>query len=877
MDKRYELYCMVDPLFYDSPVAPQAGSFDYPIAGREVPAGWQRFEQDDWLVYGPDESLTAGVELPGQGWKIHVSACLGNAEEILDEVWDYCVPHLISFKFLRAAHVLHMRNAKYASRGASGKLVTIYPENEKRLELVLTELGDILAGRPGPYILSDLRWGEGPLYVRYGGFAPRYCVSDRGVLEPAIEDPDGRLVPDRRTPVFTMPPWVELPACLEPHLKARSATTVQGLPYKVERVLHFSNGGGVYAGRDLRTGDEVVLKEARPHAGLAYDGADAVTRLAHERAIMEALAGLDAVPAVRDHFTLGEHHFLVQDLIEGKPLNQMFSERYPLSDPTQSSERTAEYTEWALGVYQRVEQAIEQVHERGYVFGDLHPFNIMVRPDDSVALIDYEVAAPVAEAERPSLAHPGFAAPNDRKGFERDRYALACLRLALFLPITTLLVLDRAKASHFAEIVADNFPVPRDFLDEAVEIIDPAERSSGPVRGAGRAVHEPTPEGWERARASMSRAILASATPGRDDRLFPGDIEQFATGGMNISHGAAGVLYALDVTGAGRHPEHEEWLIQRALTPREGTRLGFYEGLHGIAYVLEHLGHRDEALKIVEICLGEKWEGLGLDLGGGLAGVGLNLRHFAQRTGDSTYREAAVRAAEIVADRLGDVDDVPEISGGDHPYAGLFEGSSGPALLFIRMFEDTGDQAWLDHAAIALGQDLRRCTTRPDGTLHVNEGWRTVPYLNRGGAGIAVVLEEYLAQRDDERFRRAAEEISRGVRSPFTVQSGLFNGRAGLLAYLARGHEPGRAGADPDVALQVRNLAWHALTYQGDLAFPGDQLYRLSMDLATGTAGVLLAVGAALHGEPVALPLLEPSTIASRRSEERRWTSNGAS
>jgi hypothetical protein len=30
------------------------------------------------------------------------------------------------------------------------------------------------------------------------------------------------------------------------------------------------------------------------------------------------------------------------------------------------------------------------------------------------------------------------------------------------------------------------------------------------------------------------------------------------------------------------------------------------------------------------------------------------------------------------------------------------------------------------------------------------------------------------------------------------------------------------------------------------------------MDLATGTAGVLLAVGAALHGEPVHLPLLAP-------------------
>ncbi|MGH3390299.1 MAG: class III lanthionine synthetase LanKC [Actinomadura sp.] len=870
MDQRYELFCLTDPLFYDTPLAPQTGHLDYPIANRPVPVGWRRFEQDDWLVYGPDETISGGIELPGQGWKIHVSACLGNAEEILAEVWDYCVPRLISFKFLRAKHVLHMRNAKYASRGASGKLVTIYPEDEKRLELVLGELGEILAGRPGPYILSDLRWAEGPLYVRYGGFAPRYCVSDRGVLEPAIEDPDGRLVPDRRTPIFSIPPWVELPEFLEPHMKARSATTVQNLPYKVERVLHFSNGGGVYAGRDLRSDEEVVLKEARPYAGLAYDGADAVTRLGHERTVLEALAGLADVPGLRDYFTLGDHHFLVQDLIEGKPLNQMFSERYPLSDPTQSRERTVEYTDWALGVHQRVERAVEQIHDRGYVFGDLHPFNIMVRPDDRVALIDYEVAAKVAEAQRPSLAHPGFAAPGDREGLDRDRYALACLRLALFLPITTLLVLDRGKAAHFAEIVAANFPVPREFLDEAVEIIDPPAPESRPgARNAHPAV-EPDQDGWKRARESMRRAILASATPERNDRLFPGDIAQFTTGGLNISHGAAGVLYALDVTGAGRYPEYEEWLAQRAPITKEGTRLGFYDGLHGIAYVLERFGRRDEALKIVEICLAEKWEGLGLDLGGGLAGVGLNLRHFAERTGESTFRAAAVRAAEIAADRLGAVTDVAETSGGDHPYAGLFEGSSGTALLFIRMFEDTGDAAWLDHAATALDQDLRRCVTRPDGTLHVNEGWRTVPYLNRGGAGIGIVLEEYLAQRDDERFRQAAMDIRRGVRSPFTVQSGLFNGRAGLLAHLARRFPPGRAGADPDVALQVRNLGWHALTYQGDLAFPGDQLYRLSMDLATGTAGVLLAVGAALHGDLVALPLLEPSTIEDGRDRERR-------
>jgi hypothetical protein len=77
------------------------------------------------------------------------------------------------------------------------------------------------------------------------------------------------------------------------------------------------------------------------------------------------------------------------------------------------------------------------------------------------------------------------------------------------------------------------------------------------------------------------------------------------------------------------------------------------------------------------------------------------------------------------------------------------------------------------------------------------------------------------------------------------ILPGLFSGRAGILLYLA-GRSPSPA-TDPQVAKQVRGLAWHALPYADGLAFPGTGLLRLSMDLATGAAGVLLALGAALH------------------------------
>jgi hypothetical protein len=373
---------------------------------------------------------------------------------------------------------------------------------------------------------------------------------------------------------------------------------------------------------------------------------------------------------------------------------------------------------------------------------------------------------------------------------------------------------------------------------------------------------------WERARAALTAAILTSATPDRDDRLFPGEVNHVRTGGLNIAHGAAGVLYALDVTGAGRYPEYEAWLARQALSPPEDIRLGFYDGLHGVAYVLEHLCRRDEALKIIDGLMGTRWERLGLDLAGGLAGIALNLRRFGRRLGEPSLYDAAVQLAGIVADRLGEGGDMPAADGADRRPTGLFGGPSGPALLFIRMFEDTGDQAWLDRAAGALREDLRRCAGSVNGNGDIDGSGDgsgdgpPVPYLKGGGVGIAIVMDEYLAHRVDERFSAAGAAIRGGARVAFMARPGLFNGRAGLLAYLAGRYQPGRARADTDVAQHVWNLAWQAQWYQGHLLVPGERPNRLSVDLATGAAGVLLALGAAMHDDPVTLPLLEPGSRA---------------
>ncbi|UQI43895.1 class III lanthionine synthetase LanKC [Streptomyces sp. HU2014] len=960
MDKRYEVYCLADRHFYETPDrlslpaggAPEAGGGLYETARRPVPAGWHTSRTGDWLHLTPVDA--DGAPRPGQppqGWKIHVSATAASAEKTAAAVWDHCVPRGIPFKFVPAPHLLHLRNSKYAGRDHSGKFVTVYPKDEEQLHATLTELHEVVGGRPGPYVLTDLRWHDGPLYVRYGAFARRFCVDARGTLVPAIEDGEGRLVPDRRDPAFHVPDWVTLPAFLEPHLAARNATTVGELPYRIEKALHFSNGGGVYAGTDTRDGRKVVLKEARPHAGLAADGADAVARLERERAALEKLSGLGVAPEVRDWFTLGEHSFLVMDFVEGRLLNSYFSERHPLIAATPATTAVADYTAWALRVHAAVEEAVALVHSRGVVFNDLHMFNIMVAPDErSVTLIDFEAAAPAAEHGRQIVAHPGFVAPPDRTGTEVDRYALACLRLALFLPVTMLFAIDRGKAAHLAEVIAEEFPeVPEEFLAEAVAEIagegaggraaggDPGRgvhdgaggrAGSGAAGGSGSGVHgdvrtaggrgapggtrsgtgggavggsgsdpgrgvhagtatrrgadgragsaavpaaarrpragaHPAPGDWPRSRDSMVRAILASATPDRADRLFPGDIAQFGDGGgLGLAHGAAGVLHALAETGADRYERGERWLLDHTDPLPPGTPLGLYDGVAGVACVLDRLGHTRRALDLAATVLAEKWQRLTSDLHSGLAGVGLALDHLARTTGERQLHDQAVEAAQLLADRL--AADLASPAAGRRR-AGLMHGASGPALLFLRLHERTGAPALLELAERALRADLARCVTTPNGTLEVDEGWRTMPYLGDGSVGVGMVLDDFLdraARRGtaaDPALAEARTGILRAARSRFYVQPGLLQGRAGMVLHLGRTTTPGVTAEH--LATQVRGLSWYAMAYEGELAFPGSQMMRLSMDLATGTAGVLLALGAALGapgGPAPQLPFLPP-------------------
>jgi hypothetical protein len=866
---RYQEFCFADPLFYESPDRWDTQASAWPQTRWPAPPGWTRAESDSWVYLNPD-----GAVVPPQGWKIHVSACLDDASGALDVVWRYCIDRAIPFKFIATRNALLARNVKYALRGGSGKFVTIYPTGEPQLRKILDELNEELAGTRGPYILSDLRWRAGPLYARYGGFARRYCRVATGEVVPAIADPSGKLVPDERPAVFRPPPWVELPGFLVEQLAALGdGSRPTDFPYEISGSLHYSNGGGVYLGRDVRTGEDVVLKEARPHAGLDGRGVDAVARLLREKEMLTELADLDVVVSIKDHVVLGEHHFLVQQYLRGQRLNGLMVLKHPMLAADHTPDEAAEYTNWALHISDQVADALDRLHERGVVFGDLHPGNVMVEENARIRLIDFEVAYHTSDPPLTAMGAPGYVPPDRRSGPAADRFALGCLRLALFFPLTQLIALDLSVARRLLATVAARFPVPDDFVSKVLLELDLPETPATVLAPVIADLERGEPD-WDRLRNSLVDEVLTTATPERTDRLFPGDIYQFTRNGLNLGHGAAGVLYALATTGQGRFPEHEQWLLRAVRAGGTDRHVGLYEGSYGIAYALDRIGLTEEGLEVLDRAGRTSLEDCGSDLYAGLAGIGLTLSHFADRYSDPGLRRRAVRVGELLADRTADAPPLGElgVSTADTNRGGLLQGDSGPALCLLRLFECTGDSSWLDAAGRALARDLGKCVrVEKNGSVQLDERWRVLPYLRTGSAGIGLVLSDYLRHRPNEHLAGILAGIRRAACTEFVIQPGLFNGRAGLIGTLCL-----LRSVDPDNALEavihrhLHSLAWHALDHQGRIAFPGEQLLRLSMDLASGNAGILAAVHVALKGGEL-LPFLRhaPAPPATAGQEKK--------
>ena len=639
-----------------------------------------------------------------QGWKLHVSATALSAPHVLHRAAEILVAAGCSFKFARSVEVIEEMTSSRYDRAQCGKVITAYPRDDERFRNLAAALDAATAGLPGPAILSDRPYRKGGLvHYRYGAFRGRHTLTSEGSYETRLEAPDGTLVTDHRKPWFSPPAWAELPFEGNPGQTAKPAVPEAVLldgRFEVRGAIRHSARGGVYRALDRKTGEDVIVKQARAHVGGGLTGEDARSLLRREGRMLSLLDGV--CPELVHEFEQDGHAFLVERLVPGRPLTQWVQERI-----TGAGDDTGIDPVEAVAMSRALVRLLEDVHDRGLVYQDFTPGNVMVTDEGRPVLIDPEWAA-VPGTWIARAMTPGFTAPErvlapqygPAHGPEADLYALGAVLCYLVTGLAPFFAPDERRGGP------QDAPPPRTHPERMRELLAavgeqcPAARLLAPVvaglthedpdrRWSARRVREflsaaavpdtvgehvdaaedttrlparPDRDTWRRMTDDgLTRLLRDMADPATEPRrLWSADAFGEQTDACALQHGAAGPLAVLvradrvlgrDDLRAGIE-RAAGWIdARRTSVPRVLPGLQF--GRSGTAWALHdaavRLGNGQLADRAVELALSVPVRWPNPDVCHGAAGAGLAQLHFWHATGRAEFLERVEDCADGLA------------------------------------------------------------------------------------------------------------------------------------------------------------------------------------------------------------------------------------
>jgi len=874
MESQYVSYLLAGSDFFESlgRYAPNESVFLAP-ARQILPEGWTIVRKGPWF-----NAVPPNPQYAAQGWKIHLSAGIAHAADVLGHAARVLVDEATPFKFAVDLRVLRWLNSKNCPRGHAGKFMTVYPADEAAFRRLVERLDEATAALAGPYILSDRRYRTSRIvYYRYGGVAPGARCDVRGHVQTFLTGPDGESVEDERNAFAVVPAWTADPfGAPEPYA---GDLTLKNGRYAIVEVLSFKTSGGVYLATDGQTGSTVVIKEARPHVGGVSGRDDAVALLRREYQILQRIADCRVAAEPLDLFEDWENWFLVEEHLDGVGLGTHSARAGILDVNSHTPEGLRAYLETFRSLFAKIARAIDRIHQRGVVLCDLSPNNVVVVGDDQIRLIDFEAAFVEGEQDALDIFTPGFApftvgAKLEPATRARDRYTLGAMMLSYLLPMTPLLALKESAGADLLDHITSDIPLPPAIVDvirrlldrdpgarpELAEVLDALDRTAIAVEaGPAPAPAVRTREPLAALLTKATRYIQAVADFSRDDRLFPAHVSVFTTNPLNIAYGACGVATVLKQV-LGECPERvTSWILAQPLDSRLYPP-GFYVGLSGIAWTLLDLGREADAERVLDRAARHQFLFESPDLFYGASGWGMANLKFFDATGDWRYLHNA-RAAGAWLGRSGieDVNSPIWMDGGRVPL-GLAHGRSGAALFLLYLHAVTGEREWLEAGEQALQFDLDRAVTMPFGGVswprYADNVQIVAPYWKYGSAGIGGVVVRYAAVTGSSRYAEMLERIVPDVDHKYTAFPGQMNGLAGQGCTLLDMHRfTGDVSYYRRAARLAESLRIFAIEKPEGVAFPGDRLVRISCDYATGAAGIVHFLHRLLEGSDAAFTL----------------------
>jgi predicted Ser/Thr protein kinase len=868
-------------------------------------------------------SSPVDAALPRQGWKLHVSATTHSATQVLRSAVPVLLERRAAFKFVNAMSRLALLNAPTAPLASAGKFITVYPETDTHAVELARALDTATGHCSGPLILSDRPVRAHSLvHYRYGAFQSMKMVDNDGRIVDAIRGPDGTLIRDERSVPFRRPDWIDDPfEAVETTggraelAAARELTEVLlDHRYAVQRALVRRNKGGVYAADDRHTGQRVVVKEGRPHAGGRATGDDARTLIHHEARMLRRVAPLQIAPRLVATFDQQGHAFLVEEHIDGTALRSHAATLMPPRAEAWQADRL-------MVLVRSLAEAMRACHASGVLLRDFTPDNVMVTPDGRVRIIDLELSTTLdGDAPAPSGGTPGYCSPEQRAGnppsFADDHYSLGATIAYAATGIDPWLIPDGHPSSRtVAERVGERLArMARDghLPDVLVRVVShcmsdaPAERwsprtvlrvmsereprvsrhRSDAVSARERAL--PDEPDLVRAASDACAWLVRHAQPGRSDELWPTSCRGRALDPCCVHTGAAGVglvlCRAARSTGADvyRQPiaDAVRWITDRL---RGGPRRapGLYVGLAGISWFLAEAADALGADELREqgAAIASRLPAVHAnpDVTHGTAGIGMAQLRQWLATGDGRFLARADEAADQLVrsaqpDDVGCTwkvaDDFPSVAAGRTMY-GFAHGSAGICYFLLCAARATSNRRYLEVAREGLEVVVRGAhLVGGHAAWHVGPDRSTPPMVHwcHGSSGIGTTLSRAYLVTGDARYLRlaelAAEAVVRSRWAQSLVQCHGISGNAELLLDL---HD--LLGSERHAALARRQLAevvWaHRVRIDDRVVFPGEDGRSVTAEYSVGLAGIASFLLRLTRGGPRLLmldELLAPAT-----------------
>lgn len=425
----YMKYTSEDSMYYEKKMRVDEDEFEVILNDES----WKIVKTDEvWTYY-----YIPNVVRPVQGWKIHISAAIDEAESVLKSVSKVLVSHNIPFKHIKNNRVLKEMYSKNGNRISAGKFITIYPLEEEFIDLIFELENEIKKFKKGPYILTDKQWKNTNIFYRYGAF--QRIVSSTGEL--CIYDPAGNLVPDMRLPQYYLPPFVKEPEKLvAANIYQEDSSDEENKlnDYNIESALRFSNSGGIYKGTRKKDGVQCIIKEAR--AAIGFDGANhsSKERLENEYNALCKLKNINGIVNAYDYFEVWDNTFLVEEYVEGVELVQWITLNYPFT----ASDNVETYIDQISSIMNDLKNIVYSMHKLGVAMCDLQTRNILVDNDLKITLIDFEIATDPESTEIAGMGTKGYCHKLNKKAAEKDWYALNRIMHFAMVPIGSVTDID---------------------------------------------------------------------------------------------------------------------------------------------------------------------------------------------------------------------------------------------------------------------------------------------------------------------------------------------------------------------------------------------------------------------------------------------------